>query len=254
LTRGVAVYETWGQQLNNLIFVCNCPRVIAIKNLIEQNKEIPKALKKYISVINFPILNLEINENKEQMGEKVLKVLVQSYEIYKNHSNFYYMVDDDAYVFVNNLHKYIQSLNETEPKIYGFKYNHLPLPSGHIHGGSGILFSKESMQRLVSKIKKNQCDIHIDKHGDVTIGGCAHSAQIQLIDSRDKNGKPRFHTFDPYIHFYGPIPSFLYIYGSHNKKIGKDCCSPETIAFHYVKVKLMYEIYRNHDFLKNLLL
>ena len=254
LTRGVAVYETWGQELNNLIFACNCPHVIAVKNLIKQNKKIPKALEKYLKVANFPILNVLKNENIEQMGEKVLNVLAKSYEIYKNHSKFYYMVDDDAFVFVDNLFKYIHTLDEARPQIYGFKYNHLPLPAGHIHGGSGILFTKESMRRLITKIEKNQCYIHMDKHGDVTISGCAHSAQIELIDSRDINGKPRFHTFDPFIHFNGPIPSFLYVFGSHNRKIGKDCCSSETVAFHYVKVKLMYEIYKNPNFLKNLLL
>ena len=163
------------------------------------------------------------------------------------------MVDDDSYVFVDNLYKYIQTLDKSLPHMYGFKYKHLPLPGGHIHGGSGIVFTEESMKRLVNKISNNECDIHIDKYGDVTVGGCAYSVGIQLIDSRDKKGRPRFHLYDPYVHFNGPIPSFLYVYGTHNTKIGKECCSLETIAFHYVKVELMYEIHKNPAFLESLL-
>jgi hypothetical protein len=253
LTRARAVYETWGQHFNDLLFACNCPHVIAVKNLIEQNKEIPDALEKYIPVAHLPILNLNIIESIDRMGEKVLNVLVKSYEIYKNHSNFYYMVDDDAYVFVDNLYKYIESLDTSQPQIYGFKFHHLPLPGGHIFGGSGILFTNESMKRLVSKIQKMECEIHKDKFGDVTIGGCAFDAGIDIVNSIDEKGKPRFLPYDPVTHIKGRISKVFSIFGSYNKQIGKECCSDGTIAFHYVKSELMHVIYNNTSFLKDLL-
>ena len=252
LTRGLAVWNTWGQSFSDIVFACNCPRVIAVKNLIERKEEIPKELDQYKKVANLPILNIEMTENVGNMGEKVLKVLTKSYNIYKNHSSFYYMVDDDAYVFVNNLNKYIKTLNTSHPHIYGFKFNHLPLPGGHIFGGSGILLTNESMQRLVTKIKNKDCEIHMDKYGDVTIGGCAYSAGIEIIDARDGDGKARFYAYDPKKHLTGKVSKVFHIFGSYNKMIGKECCSLDTIAFHYVKEKLMYEIHGNRTFLKDL--
>ncbi len=62
------------------------------------------------------------------------------------------MVDDYAYVFVDNLYKYIESLDTSQPRIYGFKFYHLPLPGGHIFGGSGILFTNEHRYLQFSRI------------------------------------------------------------------------------------------------------
>ena len=252
LTRARAVYETWGKSFNDILFACNCPNVIGVKNLIEENKTIPKALEKYLKVAHYPILNLEITENIEQMGEKVLKVLTESYDIYKHHSNFYYMVDDDAYVFVDNLYKYIQSLDKSQPQIYGFKFHHLPLPGGHIFGGSGILFTNESMNRLVNKIENKECEIHKDKFGDVTIGGCAFEAGVDVINSIDSKGKPRFLPYDPISHIKGQVSRVFSIFGSYENHVGRECCSSETISFHYVKNEYMHAIYNNLTFFKDL--
>ena len=87
----------------------------------------------------------------------------------------------------------------------------------------------------------------------MTIGGCGNSAGIEIGDSSDDKGRPRFHFYDPNIHFNGPIPPYLYKLGVHDKKIGKECCSLESIAFHYVKEKDMYAIHKNKNFLKQLL-
>ena len=253
LTRGIAVWETWGQGFDNIIFTCNCPNVIVVKNLIQENVEIPSHLKKFAKVSHLPILHINTTESSDLMGVKVLEVLKQSYAVYKHHSKWFYMVDDDAYVFVENFKNFVKKKNSSEPYMYGFKFKHLPLPGGHIGGGPGILLTNESMRLLVDKIIKNQCKSFIDKFGDVTIGGCGYAAGISIANTSDDKGKPLFHFHDPKTHFYGPVPPYLYEFGVHDKKIGKECCSLETIAFHYVKVNEMYTIHRNKTFLKDLL-
>jgi hypothetical protein len=89
--------------------------------------------------------------------------------------------------------------------------------------------------------------------GDITIGGCANAVGIKIGNSYDKQNKPRFHPHDYKCHFFGPLPQPLYTAGSHNGKIGKDCCSIDTISFHYVPLKDMYEIHANKTFLRDLL-
>ena len=133
LTRGIAVWETYGHELEqNIVFACNCSNIIAVKNLIIRNETIPDELSIYKKAAHLPILNINLTEDQTKMGRKVLIVLKDTYDIYKNYSNWYFMVDDDAFIFVDNLKKFTQSKNTSEPYMYGFKFHHLPKPGGHI--------------------------------------------------------------------------------------------------------------------------
>jgi hypothetical protein len=109
------------------------------------------------------------------------------------------------------------------------------------------------MNLLVENFKNGFCDKYITNYGDVTIGNCANAVGIKIGNSYDKQNKPRFNPHDYKAHFYGPIPKSLYTSGTHNGKIGKDCCSLETISFHYVSIEDMYAIYANKTFLNDLL-
>ena len=55
------------------------------------------------------------------------------------------------------------------------------------------------------------------------------------------------------MHYHGPLHNILLLYDHHDKKIGKECCSLETVSFHYIKPSEMYTIYANKTFLKDLL-
>ena len=192
------------------------------------------------------------------MGNKVLTVLKESYDIYKSRSNWFIMIDDDGYIFIDNLYRFIETKNTNEPQIYGFKFTHtknlIKGMTGHIAGGPGIIITKESMRRLYDKIINNECkNTTIYQYGDVAISLCSVLANISIGDSRDEFGKQRFHNYDPFVHFNGPLPFILRDFDHHSKKIGKECCSLETVSFHYVNQSLMYKIHQNKTFLKDLL-
>lgn len=106
---------------------------------MNKNKEVPAYLKPYIKVANLSILNLDVIERIDAMGEKVLAVLKESHKRYRRIASWYFMVDDDAYVFVENLYKFTQKINTYEPKIYGFRFIHeiAQAPDGHVAGGPG---------------------------------------------------------------------------------------------------------------------
>jgi hypothetical protein len=249
--RGLAVWDTWGKHLD-IVFACNCKNLVKLQKLKDKSIDIPNDFKKYEKIINLPILYLNVTEDPDKMGVKVLKVLELSYEKYVKTKKWYFMVDDDTYVYPNNLEKFINTQDTSKPVYYGFKYNHEAKPAGFIGGGSGILFTNEAMKKIVAKIKSHECDKFAVQYGDVTIGECAQFVNVTIGSSNDKNGKPRFNYNTPKVHYEGPIPSYLYDYGTHNKKIGKDCCSPESISFHYVNPATMYSIHANTTLLKDL--
>ena len=254
LTRGIAIWNTWAKEVkNHVVYACNCTNIMNAKKLSEKSFVLPNDLEIFREALELPILNLKIKDCEKQMGRKVFSALEESYKLYKsNRYNWYLMVDDDSYVFANNLNEFIKTKNTSVALSYGFKFKHYYKPKGFIGGGSGILLTNESMTRIVNKINKNECDFYLDNHGDVSFGGCAIAAGIETGNSNDENDKPRFNYFDPLIHYNGPLPSQLYELGEHKKIIGRECCSPKSISFHYITPNRMYQIYFNKTILKDL--
>ena len=107
--------------------------------MIESKRHIPKYLIRYQNVANLPILHVNTTEQGRSMGSKVFVVLNEVYKIYKNKVDWFFMIDDDGYVFVDNFLKFISSKISSDPKLYGFRFIHtIPeAPDGHIGGGSG---------------------------------------------------------------------------------------------------------------------
>lgn len=109
------------------------------------------------------------------------------------------------------------------------------------------------MKRLAKKIQLNDCTKYIGRYGDLTLAICAYYADIRIGSSLDDKGRQRFHNWDPKTHYYGPLNHNLLNHDHHDKKIGKECCSLETVSFHYIKTEEMYAIHANRTYLKDLL-
>ena len=62
-------------------------------------------------------------------------------------------IDDDAYVVVENLRHFLMPFNTTEPLWFGCRLNNI-LKNGYMHGGAGIVLSKEALGRLVLQVIK----------------------------------------------------------------------------------------------------
>ena len=120
--------------------------------------------------------------------------------MYKNLFPWYFLVDDDTFIFTENLNKFTALENPNEPLYYGFKWNYM-IAQGYIGGGAGMLFTNESMNRLVKNYENGVCTKFIDGYGDITIGRCAEIVQIKIGNSYDQMKRPRFHPHDHKTHF-----------------------------------------------------
>ena len=187
------------------------------------------------------------------MGEKVVFALKETYKLYKYIFNWYFLVDDDAYVFIQNLNRFTKTQDHKKPLYYGkiwnigfqwhlnlfkFEFNY-SMPYRYISGGPGVLFTNESMNRLITNFDNGNCAKYMDSYGDITVSRCADKVHVSIGSSLDKFKKPRFHAYN------------------HrdliNESRDKDCCSLESISFHYINITDMYSIHANKTFLHDLL-
>ena len=99
-----------------------------------------------------------------------------------------------------------------------------------------------------NKITSNQCPFK-DGYGDVALGECSALADVKLGSSIDSNGRERFHPLDVDSHFHGNFPDWIFSYATNKVKSGRECCSLESISFHYVSTQDMYEMSRYENYL-----
>ena len=141
---------------------------------------------------------------------------------------------------MNNLFNFIKDKNPNEPVMYGHNFKVI-VKTGYQDGGAGILFTQESMKRLHESIINGKCQ---EKKGysDVTIGLCRERSNVTMGASVNAAGSERFHIRDLDTHFFNQ-PYWSYDYSSNPVKSGVECCSEDSISFHYASKELMGHYY-----------
>lgn len=115
-------------------------------------------------------------------------------------------------------------------------------------GGAGYILDKKALQVLGSHLDDQKCFPHqVGFWEDVNVANCLKvSGGITPYDTRDRLERERFHPFNPGNHLDYRIPlknSDWYPKYSPNLKIGFECCSEQSVSFHYLKEKALYDIY-----------
>ena len=231
--RCVAVWETWASQCNHTIFACNCKNATF------------KTSKAEILFKNLTFLELPIEENYNLMAKKVMMIIQLSFAKYGNLFNWFLLTDDDTFIFTKNAFKFMSTHSDSDALTYGYNFKTI-VKGGYHSGGGSVLFPHKSMSLIYQSIINKKCNF-IDGYGDVALGECAQIANVKLGNSLDSFGRERFHCLDPYSHYYKNIPDWLYAYALNPIKAGIECCSNETISFHYVGVRQMYLLKRIKD-------
>ena len=220
--RSVTAWNTWAKKCDLTLFACNCSN-------FEKNK----------NFTDIPILQLNLTESYQLMDRKVMMSLEMAYKKYNDEKNWFLMVDDDTYVFVDNAHRFIDKQNSSLPQTFGYNFK-ITLKDGFHSGGGGILFTPESIKRLVGSWKRGICNDSVN-FGDIMIGLCSEKSNVTLGNSLDELGRERFHPLSLKSHYKDPPEDWLYTYSSNVPQFGKECCSDESITFHYVSPLEMIE-------------
>ncbi|CAM9666863.1 unnamed protein product [Ectocarpus sp. 12 AP-2014] len=224
-------------------------------------------------------LDLQTFQIKHEGPEEYANMWQKSRAIWK-YINFHYKGDfdwfvlggDDLFIIVENLRKYL--LSEEVKRAAGGLENGgtTPVYLGrrlrgfgddnriYNNGGASYVLNQASVGLLADHLDDDDCQPHTKKPWeDVLIGSCLKKNGVEPLDTRDNLGRERFHPFTPGAHFGYRKPAKLenrrvsgckvgawYLIQAIDLKFGRECCSDDSISFHYVDEQLMRRL---HDLL-----
>ncbi|CAM9302545.1 unnamed protein product [Pylaiella littoralis] len=237
-TKVKAIKETWASR---------CDGFVAFSDKVDLN------------VPSFKIKH-EGPEEWDNMWQKSRAIWKYIDRHYKDEFDWFVLGGDDIFLVVENLRKYLLS-DEIKAAAGGLKdggINPMYLgrrfrPGGNDNrifnsGGAAYVLNQASVKLLASHLDDESCHAHQKcSWEDVNIAACLRQQGVVAHDTRDDFGRERFHPFTPGQHFSYRIPKNpekdWYIDYSIDLKIGRECCSRNSLSFHYVDERLMRRLY-----------
>jgi glycoprotein-N-acetylgalactosamine 3-beta-galactosyltransferase len=188
-------------------------------------------------------------EEYYNMWQKVRSMLEFVGKHYLEDFDFIFQGGDDLFVIPANLRHYLKNaVSDPEQDFFAGRRFRQSENVYFNSGGAGYAISRGTLRKYINQgFNHSLCSP--DKktsQEDVEIAQCLRKKfNIGLIDTRDEEGRERFHPFAPGTHYtwQHPKPPNRDWYEDYNVewpvKLGKDCCAPDSVSFHYVKKPAM---------------
>lgn len=158
--------------------------------------------------------------DRDDYHSNAIKCILGFRYMFEKHENFdfYVFIDNDTYLNVKNLEKFLKNKNPKELKAYGSILNTWVDKSlYYLSGGAGIVLTNNTMEKLYNVMEKNEDLFNCTKiehppviydYSDVTLGFHMKNIEVELINS------DLFHSQPP--DFYNNVSI------------------DESISFHYI--------------------
>lgn len=215
--------DTWARR---------CDKVFLVRNGTK--------LEEKDGVITIPMKE----DSRDHLWHKVIEAFSFLYKHHLHDYDWFMKADDDTYVLVDRLKRFLSKSSNMKPVYYGYRFKPY-VDQGYMSGGSGYVLSRLALKLLVEKGFSNQledCDLTDAEQEDVLIGRCLEAVGVEAGDTRDAQGKPTFLALSPLslLNTQNIDQDYWYNqYAFYPPKPGKDCCSDEPISFHYIDPPLM---------------
>uniref|UniRef100_A0A0N5C556 N-acetylgalactosaminide beta-1,3-galactosyltransferase n=1 Tax=Strongyloides papillosus TaxID=174720 RepID=A0A0N5C556_STREA len=149
-----------------------------------------------LSNSSLPSIGADVVEGRDTLWEKIRFGLEYVYLHYFNKYDWFLLVDDDSFVFMENMRFFLLSQNSNATLHYGFRMKDLKFKNkeGYIQGGGGDVLSKVDLQILVNYGFQNDslCGIGNGDSGDVELGKCLSNIGIKIGETRDFQSRLTF--------------------------------------------------------------
>lgn len=186
----------------------------------------------------------------DKLWEKVTQGFQWAYDVI-GEFDWVVKADDDSFILVENLKAAVLALDPDVPAAAGVHLRTWETGETYLNGGASYVLSRGAVKVLVEKgIKGGQCsnDLELGTNEDVNMAACLDLLGVDLLDSRDAEGRQRFHIYPPQ-ELVDPRREvdlkhlWLKRISIYPYKFGYGELSDEVISFHYVDAETMYLIY-----------
>ena len=99
----------------------------------------------------FPTVGLNVTAGRDHIGAKVLAAWKYIYKHYVEDYDFFVKTDPDTYLVVENLLDFLKDKDPELPHYYGHRYKPINWTFTYMAGGPGLVLTRESVRRLVTK-------------------------------------------------------------------------------------------------------
>ncbi|CAF1090432.1 unnamed protein product [Brachionus calyciflorus] len=236
-TKAKSIYEIWANQCDNFKFISLIPDELLTHNSSNNtsNSTYLQLDKNYVnSWLQPPGLK---EDTYDKLTTKVYLAYKHIYQLYPDY-DWYLKSDDDTFIFVDNLKKFLNDKKPLSPVTYGYDFKVI-VDGGYHSGGGGYLLSNEAFRRIGSKLNEDFTFCPNSGTEDVDVAKCLRKLDVYLNKSIDEQGRERFHPLNIDGHYYGHFPDWMFSYAANPLKKGVECCSDSSISFHYMTIEEM---------------
>ncbi|UJR09880.1 hypothetical protein I4U23_014102 [Adineta vaga] len=213
-TRALTIHQTWAKRCDKHVF-------LAATNLTKWNNTI------------LPILNLfDVGDNYVELSIKVfdaINVIIQQPQPYD--FDWLLMADDDTYVIMENLRHLLYETSEA------LAFGHVFAPKNgapvHLSGGAGYVINTVALKRMLPNLQTTCSEWYVPGMEDVYISRCLQHLNVTLNGAMD-GLQHRFFPLELLSLYYMEFPQWYLDYNTLKPYSGFDCCSKESISFHYM--------------------
>jgi glycoprotein-N-acetylgalactosamine 3-beta-galactosyltransferase len=145
------------------------------------------------NILQPPGLNETLNKY-DKLTDKVFLTIKYLYHKYNNY-DWYLKVDDDTWIFIDNLRKFLSDKNASMPVTYGYDFK-LIVEKGYHSGGAGYVLSNEAFSRLGYALNNNYSFCKNTGTEDVDVAICLRKLQVYKNSSLDELERERFHPLN----------------------------------------------------------
>ena len=201
-----------------------CWIMTAPKNLMSKARHVKAAWGKRCNKLVFfsskndsilPAIGLNIREGRDFLWGKTKRAFKYVFDNHFHQADWFLKADDDTYVIVENLRYMLSHFNASQPIYFGRHFRPY-VAQGYMSGGAGYVLSKQALYRFVTQALAaggRHCRRSDGGAEDLEMGQCLMSVGVKPVDSRDQEGRERFHPFIPEHHAVpNVLPSNMWIF------------------------------------------
>ena len=181
------------------------------------------------------------------MWQKLRSIWSYVHEHYASEYDFFFAGGEDLYVLPQNLRDFLTGKDPSQPQLLGRRFRDYGRNLFN-SGGAGYVLSRGALAAFAEHKDDAVCSPSLKTPTeDVQIAKCLkNTVGIEPEDTRDSEGRERFHPFAPG-HMLtikppaqGQPRDWFYDYTKEWPPLpGAECCSSGSVSFHYLKKPAM---------------